>query len=828
MKNYVPGQGNANAAIMFIGEAPGADEDQSGIPFTGPSGNILWEICRELGLYRGDVYTTNVVKYRPPQNDLSRLHEIEVDFEEQTSQLWDEIKAINPNIIVTLGKTSTKVVTGKDGILKWRGSCIKACAFDYKVIPTIHPAALLHAERWSKEEEVKGALKYSYRHIIKLDIAKAIKESETRLYQPPERIVEIARDSVSLQRFLDTYKDKDIVSVDIEVEKAIPFCVGLAFNEWHAISVPLLDIWSVFKGEEGIADHQIAEMWIQLAELLDSGIKVIGQNFKFDQGQLLQCCGMRIKNFHCDTSLLSACIHPEFPKALDFNTSIYTNVPYYKEEGKSFNWKKSPIKQILHYNGLDACVTFEVYIEMMKEAREMKIPGFLDWADSFCLDYQRQLHHFYFDMERVGFKTDADRQKQLVAINDIEIKKLQIELNELCGFELNVQSPKQVSMLLYDEMKLPWRKGASEDVLVALQANTKKISEKHKRIIELILSLRRYKLTATKYFGAKVDYDGRMKTIYTIAGTETGRSSTKILKPPVRPIKMGIPFQTITKHGDIGVEIREMFVADEGYVIVETDMSQAEARIVALLANDTKLLSLFAAKADIHTLTTSWIFGIERQLVTKELRFIGKTTRHAGNYGMKKRRLAEIVNTDSKKFKIDIQSFSEWRAGLVLDKFHAYSPNIRSVFHQGVIEALQNNKRTLVNPYGRQRQFFDRWGEDLFKEAFCQIPQSTVPDHVRHAGIGAKKIFAKEHIDARFILEGHDSLIGLVRETDVDSYVEIMHQQIEVPIDFSRCTMKRGSLVIPAESKVGYNYRDASESNPDGLRDYKVVEKVSA
>jgi DNA polymerase I-like protein with 3'-5' exonuclease and polymerase domains len=97
--------------------------------------------------------------------------------------------------------------------------------------------------------------------------------------------------------------------------------------------------------------------------------------------------------------------------------------------------------------------------------------------------------------------------------------------------------------------------------------------------MELILLIRRFKIARKKYFGARVDYDGRMKTVYTIAGTETGRSNTKILKPPVRPEKMGIPFQTITKHGDIGTEIRQMFVADDGFVIVETDMSQAEARM---------------------------------------------------------------------------------------------------------------------------------------------------------------------------------------------------------------------------------------------------------
>lgn len=821
MLNYVAGSGNGSAKIMFVGEAPGAVEDTTGIPFNGPSGDILWEVCREIGIDRREIYTTNCVKYRPPNNDLRRWNELGVGpIDKQIDQLWDEVRAINPNVIVALGGTALKYLTGKNQITRWRGSCIPAQGMDYKVVATIHPAALLHSEH--DDHEKKGPLAYSWKHILKLDLLKALKESEDKLYHPPERVVDIAYDYVDVQRFLNTYRDKDIVSVDIEVEKAIPFCIGIAFNNWHAMSIPLFDLWKVFKGEERIATHQLAEMLLLVDELLGSNIKVIGQNFKFDQGQLELFWGIQVKNFYCDTSLLAHCIHPEFPKSLEFNTSIYTNVPYYKDEGRGFNWKKDKVERVLRYNGLDACVTYEVFEEMLKDAREIQVPGFPNWVDEFCLDYHRELHHFYRDIENVGFKVDFDKQKEITEHYKNEVKQRQEELNTLAGFEMNVSSPKHCSILVYDQLKFPWRKGTAEETIVALLANTKRVTPEARRMLELILLIRRLKGSIKKYFTAKVDYDNRMKTQYTICGTETGRSSTKILKPPVRHEKMGIPFQQIVKHGEVGPEVREMLVADDGYVIVETDMSQAEARIVALLSNDTRMLKMFADKEDIHTFTTMWIFGIPREQVTKELRFIGKTTRHAGNYGMKKHRLAELVNTDAKKFKMDF-TISEYKAGNILDKFHAFSPNIRGVFHEGIKRTLQDNNRILVNPYGRYRQFFDRWNEDLWKEAFAHLPQSTVPDHIRRAGLRAKKVFVKEGIDARFMLEGHDSLIGLVREDHVGDYISIMHREIEVPIDFSRCTMKRGELVIPAESKVGFNYRDASKTNPNGLKDYRIL-----
>lgn len=824
---YVPGQGNKYAKIMFIGEAPGAVEDQTGIPFNGPSGDLLWEVCREIGLQRGDVYTTNVIKYRPPNNDIRRLKEIEIDgepldIEKCVDQLWDEISEVNPNIIVCLGNTPLKYVTGKSGILKWRGSVIKSNHLDYKCIGTIHPAALLHSE--TDDYEKKGPLKYSWRHIIKLDLLRAIHEAETNLYEPPERVIEVARDSVILQRFLDRYSDRtkyDKVAVDIEVERSIPFCIAIAFNNWHAISIPLLNMWRVKKGEEGPSEHMLAEMWMMVKELLGSNIKVIGQNFKFDAGQLDRLCDIQIKNFYCDTSLLAHSLHPEFPKALDFTTSIYTNVPYYKEEGKLFNWKKDKVERILHYNGMDACVTFEVFEQMYSDAGDLVVPGFPNWREEFAIGYQRAMHEFYRDMEDVGLAVNLQKQKELLDLYAGLITDAEAELNQLCGWAPNVSSPKDMVILVYQQLKFPWRKGTGEEVITALLANTKKYTKEAGRCLELILRIRRLKLSRKKYFGARPDFDGRMRTVYNIAGTETGRSSTKMQKPPVRPYSMGLPFQTITKHGDIGAEIREMFNADsDEYVLIETDMSQAEARIVALLGNDEKLLKLFADKADIHRITASWIFGIPVAQITKELRFIGKTTRHAGNYDMGKNRLMNIVNTDAKKFHIDI-SISEWRAGKILDTFHAFSPNIRKVFHAGIQDSLQHNNRVLVNPFGRYRQFFDRWGNDLFKEAYAQIPQSTVPDHLRRAGLRAKQRFVSTGIDARFCIEAHDALVGIVRKEHADAYVKIMHEEIEVPIDFSRCTIKRGLLVIPAESKVGFNYKDWSEKNEYGLKDWK-------
>jgi len=191
---------------------------------------------------------------------------------------------------------------------------------------------------------------------------------------------------------------------------------------------------------------------------------------------------------------------------------------------------------------------------------------------------------------------------------------------------------------------------------------------------------------------------------------------------------------------------------------------------------------------------------------------------------MGKNRLMYIVNTDAKKFGINI-SISEWKAGVILKKFHDFAPNIVNVFHASIEQALSENNRVLVNPFGRYRQFFGEWGHDLYKEAYAHLPQSTVPDHLRRAGLRAQRRFKLENIDARFIIEGHDSLVSLVKIADVDRYISVMHQEIMVPIDFTKCTLSRGSLVIPAESKVGQNYRECKIEGCKGCRylhEYKM------
>ena len=133
------GQGSPNAKLMFIGEAPGRNEDILGIPFVGRAGKLLTKIIEAMGLKREDVYITNVAKCRPPNNRTPLPEESTIC---KKSILFKEIKIIQPKIICTLGACAIKSLLNQDiKISKTRGSFIKVDK--YEIMPTYHPAYLL-------------------------------------------------------------------------------------------------------------------------------------------------------------------------------------------------------------------------------------------------------------------------------------------------------------------------------------------------------------------------------------------------------------------------------------------------------------------------------------------------------------------------------------------------------------------------------------------------------------------------------------------------------------------------------------------------------------
>lgn len=827
MPNYVPGTGPMQPKFMVVVDCPSRIDDIYLKPLLGPAGELFDEMLTACNLNREELYITCACKFQPPYNDFEKLNLINIDIDEQVKELWEkEIDVIKPNVILAVGQYAMRAVMGwpmvfnqkknQYSILNYRGSILLAKDQKTKVIPTVHPGQLY--SRQTSEDDRGGALDYVYKKLIEHDIKRAIEESSNFRLILPSRNLTVCNSSLTLHRFFDQYKDCNAAAVDIESINCVPVCVGFAFNNYDAISVPLLrKIGKNVLTPMGI--YELEQCWRLIDEVLRK-VKIIGHNFKYDEFKL-RLIGFGGMVLHSDTLLKTRVLFPELPdKGLDVAASLWTREPFWKQEGKEFKLGKSDVSQLFKYNAKDCAVDFEVdeaqEIDLLRMQEHYKVP-----LHSYYYDYMIKKHAFYLNMENVGFNVDHAKQKEL----QIKYTKLEKEqhaiLTRLVGEDINVKSYPQVHHLLYKMMKfkLLKRNPTSEDAIVRLLTNHAKKQEQ-KDILETLLEERRIRTQKSRDISFHSDYDNRAKSSFNISATETCRSTTGVLKKPIRPTKLGLAFHTISKHGRLAKDVRSMFIPDKGKIFLQADSSQAEARVVAVLSKDYELLKAFD-EIDIHRRTAGLVFAYtEKLILTKERvpivdelekdgpeRFTGKKIRHATNYDMQKGEFMLNFNTDAQKFEIAMR-ISEWRAGQMIDIMHNASPKVRGVFHQDIKDCLDST-RTLIDPFGGVRVFYGRIDQQLYKEGYANLPQRSVAHLVQGAGIKCFEEFKGE--DVQWISENHDSLTLQVPENNWEIYARTLKKYMEIPIDFNTyCSLKRDfQLIIPCELEISdTNYGD--------------------
>ena len=814
---YIPGEGPVGGSrIMLVGEYPDNASCEYKVPFAGQVGEIVEELCREAGFRFEETYRTYIVKH-PLTSEFKNTP----DLQQQINNFWLEVEHVKPNCIVAFGNDSLFACTGKSGILNYRGSILTGQRNNVKVIATLDPANLV----WQRSAKGKaGLFKYAWKYVMIADMKRVFEQSKYPEIKLPYRNLKVMHSSLELYRYLREYDGCGIATSDIESINCLPVCAGIAFNKSEAVSVPLYRKFGGITFTD-MSVSEVAECWKLLAKFYNEK-KIIGHNFKYDDEKLFR---LGLRNYsgsiYADTLSLEHTLCPELPsKKLNVVSSIRTLEPFYKDEGSEFHPSKDSTDRLLLYNAKDCAVTYEVWEDQDAELKEL--------ADTvspkiynFYYDYVAQLHNFYLEMERIGIRVDKHIRHRLDQKYTAWHNRIQKRFLERNGKLVNVFAHAKINDFIYGELNIPFRKNASEDTLVQLMTNSLK-DELRINTLSDILEDRRVRKANSTYIHASLDYDDRLRTSYFITGTETGRSTSNLLENPIRPKKhsVGLAFQTITKHGDIGSDVRKMLVPDYGYVFLSCDLSQAEARIVAVLCQDWELLKAFDT-IDIHRRTAGLVFDYVSSIeLTKTCsnplvdklgkdsgeRFLGKKTRHAGNYNMGPERHHADAHSEARRAGIKLD-LSEYKARRNLEKFHECSPKIRGVFHRD-IQHFISSRRFLVNPYGRFRLFMDRFGEEMFREAYAFIPQSTVHDTLTLGCIRIKK----EIPELRFVQECHDSITVLAPKERVGEIARVIKKHIEIPIDFTSCTIKRDiQLVIPADFEV-------SETNMKESKKLKV------
>ncbi|KKK57499.1 hypothetical protein LCGC14_3053850, partial [marine sediment metagenome] len=354
------------------------------------------------------------------------------------------------------------------------------------------------------------------------------------------------------------------------------------------------------------------------------------------------------------TMVLAATVYPELPKSLGFLNSLYTDLIYFKDEGKQIHPLSSNADKRHIYCAKDAISTHQCYSGLKKDAKDLKVWDFYNKGP-------RQFYFTYREIELNGILFSEEVRSKLKNKYSNLYEAYNIQLEALLAREINVNSSKQIKVLIYEELQLPpqteivtrpdgtrytkWK--VDEETLEYLVLNFVK-DEDIKSILYLVIYLRKL-LRILSYLNLLVHPDGRVRTRYKESGTESGRTSTtysedmwyrELPNGKVKRENLGIALQTVPKHGFrlldgriIGEDLRTMFVPDKGYTFGEADYKQIEARIVTICCHDWETLKRFdnippwteteqvfrrdfikskpqiklADKADIHVLTTAQV-----------------------------------------------------------------------------------------------------------------------------------------------------------------------------------------------------------------------------
>src|SRR3990167_2586341 len=595
------GEGPKDAKIVLVGEAYGAEEEKALRPFIGMAGTVLDQCLRTAGIVRSQVYITNFLNQRPKGNDISPYFGnkgLTILGKAAQQSLLKELSELKPNIIVTLGKVSTFALTGKANITKIRGSLYTG-PNGVKVLPTIHPAAALR--------------QYLLRYSIIADLKKAEKQAHfSQLCLPNRRLlVEMCFSEAS--QILEHFNTVERVSVDIEIVNHEVSCISFCEDPLTSISIPFYftpgqpNQWS---------EEEEAHLWLLVAKIIENPmITKVGQNLIFDFTFLALRNGIVYQGKVEDTMIGQHIMYPDFPKGLDFITSIYTDEPYYKDEGKEWNNPKS-WPDFRRYNAKDSAVTLESSYQIFKELRESGYQG--------TYDFTVRMYKPLMAMMARGIKINRaalDQSKKEIA--QLEVEK-QAELDKLCGKPLNVNSPKACQQYFYIEKGIPpYTKTVSEGGVYekrittddkAMQRLAKGTSTRaglrEAKLVQEVRALRKLRGT---YLEIEFDADDRMRCSYNPRGTTTGRLSSS-----------ATVFGTGTNMQNLPEEFRKFLVADPGYILIELDKRQAEWVVVAFSSGDANMMRVIKEGKDPHAYTGSLMTGLPEELIIMEDKLIDR------------------------------------------------------------------------------------------------------------------------------------------------------------------------------------------------------------
>lgn len=765
------GYGNeAIGGLMLLGEAPGAEEEASGLPFVGAAGRELDSALEAVGHSRGEVYIANASKCRPPGNRTPLTSESSACF----PYLAEEISKLQPKVILCLGGSALKALTGKDSVTANRGKPVEVKPTvrigDAKVFVTYHPAAVLHPHNPEEKKRIRESILQDFKLAFSLidDTRSKHTDHKRALLAEPYSVED-------LKKGLDALAKCKVVACDLEwtalKDRGIswPWSKG---TELYTISL---------SGRNGENVLSLAFSWpppeggYELVKDFFAKVPVVFHNALADLNWL-ESLGFKTK-LGGDTLILAFLMDEEQRLSLEQLTPLYTDIaPGWKIPPRSTRPSTTEEwEELLEYNANDTYATLKLAEALHKRLESLSdrerngikkiyyklllpvVPTLVSMALSGIPMYPEDVGNELVDSinrEKVITRQIAER----VGCNPHQAA-------ELAG------SPAQTLAYLKEAYGLEIDSSRKDD-LVGYEDE-----------YPIIGDIQAYRWEHNKVQGTYLgpwhellleQEDRRLHSVYRLTFARTGRTSAEIEK--------GGSLQLMPRNQD-GRELkaRNLVKAFPGYKIVAADYSQVELRVMAWLSGDATMLRLFHEGADLHTATAAFIkanpmpleeFWPRRaefmKLVTKDERQGAKGVNFGLVFGLQPEGLMEYCKLT---YGVDMT------IGEAIEAHGAYFR-----MYSGV-KAYHEYCRAEIFPRGYTETPFGRFRRKLEdpNKAINTPTQTTASDLTLYAMHNISVTFKESEWPAEVVGFVHDSVICHVKDEFVDRAEEVIRECMEHP-----------------------------------------------
>lgn len=364
-------------------------------------------------------------------------------------------------------------------------------------------------------------------------------------------------------------------------------------------------------------------------------------------------------------------------------------------------------------------------------------------------------------MELRGMAVDRQGIENFSVMLSKKIAETEQRIYDAAGEVFNINSPKQLGVVLFEKMSIPVKKKTKTGYSTNAEV-LEELSEDYPVVAD-ILEYRGYaKLKSTYCDGLlkTIGFDGRIRSTLTQTETRTGRLSS------IDPNLQNIPVRT-----EMGREMRKFFIAEKGNVLIDADYSQIELRVLSALAGDKNMLDAFNSGADIHTLTASKVFGVPENEVTSSLRSKAKAVNFGIVYGIGAFSLAKDIKSTRKEAESFINAYLALYSGIngYLEKCIADAKAV------GYAITAFGRRRPLPELSASNRMI-QSFGERVARNAPIQ---GTAADIIKIAMIKVEKRLSEEYPDAGLIMQVHDELIIEAPENDAEAVAAILREEME-------------------------------------------------